>query len=212
MMGEYCPDNRRARLTNLMFCGFPPGAAFGGFLAAWMIPQFGWRSVLALGGTTPLILGHDNHAAGVSALHRRKVTAGGKNPRRAQANFRQCGRRKNVRMTEKASHAATSKNGLALVLSRPFLFGLVIFYALINWVPILLRAAGIDSRTATLISALYPLGRVGAVAFGALMDRFNPNRIIAAGYALTAITVVAIGQSVGNVGILMVSCSPVALS
>ncbi len=50
LMSEYCPDARRATLTNAMFCGFPLGAAFGGFLAAWMIPQFGWRSVLVLGG------------------------------------------------------------------------------------------------------------------------------------------------------------------
>jgi len=56
MMGEYCPDRRRATLINLMFCGFPLGAAFGGFLAAWMIPHFGWRSVLVLGGVAPLLL------------------------------------------------------------------------------------------------------------------------------------------------------------
>src|SRR4051794_17612271 len=56
LMSEYCPDGRRATLTNAMFCGFPLGAAFGGFIAAWMIPQWGWRSVLALGGTTPLVL------------------------------------------------------------------------------------------------------------------------------------------------------------
>src|SRR5713226_828644 len=56
LMSEYCPDGRRAMLTNGMFCGFPTGAAFGGFLAAWIIPQFGWRSVLVLGGTTPLVL------------------------------------------------------------------------------------------------------------------------------------------------------------
>src|SRR3954467_7280037 len=56
LMSEYCPDGRRATLTNAMFCGFPLGAAFGGFLAAWMIPQFGWRSVLILGGVVPLIL------------------------------------------------------------------------------------------------------------------------------------------------------------
>jgi MFS family permease len=31
-------------------------SAFGGFLAAWMIPHWGWRSVLVLGGTTPLVL------------------------------------------------------------------------------------------------------------------------------------------------------------
>src|SRR5215218_10137691 len=56
LMSEYCPDGRRATLTNAMFCGFPLGAAFGGFLAAWMIPQFGWRSVLILGGAVPLVL------------------------------------------------------------------------------------------------------------------------------------------------------------
>ena len=56
MMSEYCPSARRAMLTNAMFCGFPLGAAFGGFLAAWMIPHFGWRSVLVLGGVAPLVL------------------------------------------------------------------------------------------------------------------------------------------------------------
>src|SRR5258705_8325198 len=29
LMSEYCPDSRRATLTNAMFCGFPLGAAFG---------------------------------------------------------------------------------------------------------------------------------------------------------------------------------------
>src|SRR6185295_6431023 len=56
LMSEYCPARVRATLTNAMFCGFPLGAAFGGFLAAWMIPQWGWRSVLQLGGVTPLAL------------------------------------------------------------------------------------------------------------------------------------------------------------
>lgn len=56
LMSEYCPDQRRATLTNAMFCGFPLGAALGGFLAAWMIPQWGWRSVLMLGGAVPVVL------------------------------------------------------------------------------------------------------------------------------------------------------------
>ncbi len=81
--------------------------------------------------------------------------------------------------------------------------GLVIFYALINWMPILFKDAGMTPRTATLISALFPLGGVGAVLFGFLMDRFNANRIIAAGYALTAACVYAIGQAIGDVGWLM---------
>jgi AAHS family 4-hydroxybenzoate transporter-like MFS transporter len=57
LMSEYCPSRLRATLTNAMFCGFPLGAACGGFLAAWLIPQFGWRSVLVFGGVMPLVLG-----------------------------------------------------------------------------------------------------------------------------------------------------------
>jgi MFS transporter, AAHS family, 4-hydroxybenzoate transporter len=34
MMSEFCPDKQRATMTNAMFCGFPLGAALGGFLAA----------------------------------------------------------------------------------------------------------------------------------------------------------------------------------
>src|SRR5579864_1290676 len=56
MMSEYCPQRLRATMTNMMFCGFPLGAACGGFLAAWMIPHFGWRSVLQIGGAAPLLL------------------------------------------------------------------------------------------------------------------------------------------------------------
>jgi AAHS family 4-hydroxybenzoate transporter-like MFS transporter len=217
MMSEYCPDNRRATLTNLMFCGFPLGAAFGGFLAAWMIPLFGWRSVLILGGVAPLLL----VALMLMALPEsvRYLVAKGKPVEKIRAALvrisSSAARVSSFVMTESAAHAATTKNGLALVLSRPFLIGslmlwlayfmgLVVFYALVNWMPILLKDAGMNPRTATLISALFPLGGVGAVAFGILMDRFNPNRIIAIGYALTALAVYAIGQSIGHVGLLVV--------
>ena len=49
LMSEYCPERRRATLTNAMFCGFPLGAALGGFLAAWMIPQLGLSQRVGLG-------------------------------------------------------------------------------------------------------------------------------------------------------------------
>ena len=54
--------------------------------------------------------------------------------------------------------------------------------------------------TAALIAALFPLGGVGAILFGWLMDRFNANKIIAVGFALTAVAVFAIGQAAGSLG------------
>jgi AAHS family 4-hydroxybenzoate transporter-like MFS transporter len=78
--------------------------------------------------------------------------------------------------------------------------GLVIFYALINWMPILFRDAGVEPRSATLISALFPLGGCGAILFGWLMDRFNADKIIAFGFVVTAALVYVIGRAAGNVG------------
>ena len=74
-----------------------------------------------------------------------------------------------------------------------------------NWMPVLFKEAGLDPKTGTLVAALFPLGGVGAVLFGWLMDRFNANRIIAIGYALTAASIWWIGQTAGHLGWLVVA-------
>jgi AAHS family 4-hydroxybenzoate transporter-like MFS transporter len=216
LMSEYCPDRRRATLTNAMFCGFPLGAAFGGFLAAWMIPIWGWRSVLLLGGTVPLVLlvllvvflpeSVRYMVANSQPVERIRAVLARISASAAQASA--------FVMTESAK-ATGAKSGAGVVLSPvyrvgsamlwlAYFMGLVIFYALINWMPILFKDAGLDAKDATLISALFPLGGVGAIFFGWLMDRFNANRIIAVGYAATAVAVYAIGQTAGNLGMLVV--------
>ncbi len=215
LMSEYCPDRLRATLTNAMFCGFPLGAAFGGFLAAWLIPQFGWRSVLALGGIAPLVLALAMLAMLPESV--RFMVARARPVDKIRATL--------ARISASASEVAsfslsesrpssTGKAGIALVLSRQYLvgsvmlwltyfMGLVIFYALINWMPILFKDAGVEPRSATLIAALFPLGGCGAVLFGWLMDRFNGNKIIALGYLVTAALIWLIGQAAGNVGSLV---------
>src|SRR6202521_1115726 len=56
MTSEFNPRRRRATMVMIMFCGFSLGAALGGFLAAALIPLFGWRSVFVVGGLAPLAL------------------------------------------------------------------------------------------------------------------------------------------------------------
>ena len=214
LMSEYCPDQRRATLTNAMFCGFPLGAACGGFLAAWMIPVWGWRSVLVLGGVAPLALAVLLLLLLPESL--RYMVAEGWPAERIRRVLR--------RISEKAADATSftmhekvetqARSSIGVVLSRPYIvgsvmlwvayfMGLVIFYALNNWMPILFRDAGLDPRTATLIAALFPLGGVGAIFSGWLMDRFSGNKVIAVCFALTALAVFAIGRAAGSVGLLV---------
>ena len=55
-MSEYAPRRKRALLSTLMFCGFSLGSAASGFVASHIIPAFGWRSLLVVGGALPVVL------------------------------------------------------------------------------------------------------------------------------------------------------------
>ncbi len=215
LMSEFCPDRKRALLTNAMFCGFPLGAALGGFLAAWMIPLWGWRSVLLLGGLAPLLAGLLIILLLPESV--RFLVARGAGHDRIRAILRHVSPSADAAhafVTREAAPADQAGGGMQVILSRPYVvgtlmlwltyfMGLMIFYALINWMPLLLRDAGLSAKDATLVSALFPLGGVGAVLAGWLMDRYDANAVIAACFALTAATIFAIGRSAHDLALLM---------
>ncbi len=213
LISEYCPDKKRSMITNAMFCAFPLGAACGGFLAAEMIPVFGWRSVLQLGGIAPLLLVIILIIALPESI-RLMVTKNASLTKIRALMTRVSPKAANATGFSMAEPASAYKNGAAIVVSPKFavgtfmlwltyFMGLVIFYGLISWMPILFKDAGIDPKQATLISALFPLGGVGAILSGWLMYKYNANWTVAIIYALTATFIYFIGQSIGSLGFLM---------
>jgi MFS transporter, AAHS family, 4-hydroxybenzoate transporter len=217
IVSEFSPDSRRSTLTNLMNCAFPLGTAFGGFLAAWLIPQFGWRSVLIAGGVAPLLLSVWLYAKMPESL--RFMVARGYAAEKIRAVLKNISTASlNLDAPTPANHTPIrpQQGGVSIVLSRTyilgtlmlwiaFFMGLVIIYGVVNWMPVLLRNAGLSPTYATLISTLFPLGGFGAILSGVLMDRFNPTRVIAICYALTAVCIYFIGQTVGNIALLVVT-------
>lgn len=215
VMSEFCPHRRRALIVNMTFCGFALGAALGGFLAAWMIPLFGWRGVLLFGGGVPLILSVILLLALPESI-RYMVTK--RHPvekiRAVLTRINSAAQFATGFKLEESAGQDRNRNGIQVVLSRShilgsvmlwvcYFMGLVIFYGLANWMPILFKDAGIGPQRAALISALFPLGGVGTILCGFLMDRFNADRVIAACFGFGAISVYAIGQAVGTTGLLM---------
>jgi len=57
LVGEYTPKRLRVLMVLVVTNGFNVGAVIGGFLSAWMVQDFGWRSVFYVGGTIPLVIG-----------------------------------------------------------------------------------------------------------------------------------------------------------
>ncbi|HCU0896479.1 TPA: MFS transporter, partial [Serratia marcescens] len=81
-----------------------------------------------------------------------------------------------------------------LMLCLTYFMGLMIFYLLTSWLPLLLRETGASVTQASLITALFPLGGgLGVLIIGWLMDRMNPHKVVAVGYLLTGLFVGIIG-------------------
>jgi len=211
IMSEFSPNSRRATLTNLMCCGFPLGTALGGFFSAWLIPRSGWQSVFLVGGVAPLVLSLLLYRALPESLRYKPANEYTAEMTQAKLVGTAVNPTKGKVLARRYQPSATDRQiGIRVVLSRSyiigsfmlwiaFFMGLIIFYGSVNWMPVLLRQAGLDPERAMLVSTLFPLGGIGAVLSGLFMDRFIAARVIAVCYALTAVSIYFIGQTVGNI-------------
>lgn len=206
LMSEYAPERRRALLVNLMFVGFPIGSSMGGFISAWMIPHYGWQSVLILGGVMPLVLAvvlifllpesarylavKNKSQQQISGILRRIAPL----PENTQFVLQEAGQVKD----QSALGVIFSPRYLVgtIMLCLTYFMGLLIFYLLTSWLPLLIRETGATLSQASVITALFPLGGgIGVLVLGALMDKINPNKVVAVGYLLTGVFVCLVGFS-----------------
>lgn len=209
LMSEYAPERRRALLVNLMFVGFPIGSSMGGFISAWLIPHYGWQSVLILGGVMPLALAvilvfllpesarylvvKNRSQQQIGAILRRIAPV----PDATHFVLHETGQVK-----EKSALGVIFSPRYALgtvMLCLTYFMGLLIFYLLTSWLPLLIRETGATLSQASIITALFPLGGgIGVLVLGALMDKFNPNKVVAVGWLLTGVFVCLVGFSTSS--------------
>jgi AAHS family 4-hydroxybenzoate transporter-like MFS transporter len=205
MTSEFSPHRRRATMVMIMFCGFSVGAALGGFLAAAMIPQFGWRSVFVVGGLAPLLL------APILALRlpesvRFLALTGHAHERVAQL----LGFIGPKAVFTPATQFVVHEPGLAgipvlhlfkagrtlvtLLLWVVFFMSLLDLYFLANWLPTVLNDLGASVSEAVAIGSMLQVGGVvGTLALGSIIDRFS-FRALALVYFIAVFAVGAIGQ------------------
>lgn len=180
-------------------------------VGSWPHGYFGWRSVLLVGGAAPLLLACAIAYWMPESL--RYLVAKGHPTQRIRAILNRMNGQQlpdGMRLVSSEATARASTGAVRAILSRPYavgstmlwvsyFMGLLIFYLLTSWMPILMKDVGLSIAHATMIAALFPLGGVpGTLAVGWLMDRMNPHAVVASAFALTGILIFAIGLSTGG--------------
>ncbi len=209
LTSEYCPARRRSLMITSMFCGFTLGSALGGIVASHMVPLYGWRSVLILGGGLPLLmlpvlfwwLPESARFLVVrrAASDRIEKILRHIAPMPASWNGR-------FELGESMAGSGPVQSPVRLILRgelslgtlllwASFFMSLLIIYLMTNWLPMLIKDTGLTLSQAALIGAMFQIGgTVGAVLLGSAMDRFDAWRVLTGAYLCGAVCLWAIGQ------------------
>jgi MFS transporter, AAHS family, 4-hydroxybenzoate transporter len=201
LTAEYAPDSRRASVVTAMYVGFPIGGSLGGLAAIPLIDAYGWQSVFIAGGVAPLLLMVAVARYLPESLQYDIVS--GANPERVGATLSriapdyayQRGDRFVVegRSLPRGSVAQLFAAGRAsgtLLLWIICCANLLVLYLLINWLPSILVQSGSTIAKANLGAVAFNAGGViGSLALGRLIDRREPQIVLALSYLITAIMI-----------------------
>lgn len=175
---EVSAPEKRASTAAAMFCGMPVGGGTSALLTQLLPPDFDWRILFIVGGVFPLILAPAIHLLLPETLTKRVDTA----PRKSffLALF------------------GEGRTPATLLLWLTFLPTLLILYLILNWLPSLVVANGLDRAVAPQASLAFNWASVvGALVFGKLVDRIDARVPLTVAYAGLIASLIALSMSHG---------------
>lgn len=199
LAAEYAPISKRPVAVKLTILCIPLGGMLGGFLAARILPSWGWRALYCVGGCAPLVLtllflvllpesprfltqseiGFDRLAAFLRrAGHSIDPGARFKLPERT--------------LDEKIGFHELFADGLAsdtIALHIAYFFFLGSVYLIFGWLPTLLTTNGLTIAAASNGLANYNLGGVaGVLIWAALTSALGSRRPLVGGAVACALS------------------------
>jgi AAHS family 4-hydroxybenzoate transporter-like MFS transporter len=217
LVGEYSPRRLRGPLMMIIGgVGFTGGAAIGGFIAAFLIPRFGWRSVLYFGGAVPLVIAAAMlvwlpESLQFLVVRRRSRDAIARWLRRidpsvpigADTEF----------IVQEASREGVpvvhlfreGRGSVTILLWIVNFMNLLNLYFLASWLPTVVRDAGHSASIAVLAGTVLQVGgTIGTVGLAWLIGRVGFMPVLSTSFGLACVTIAAIGQPGVSIAMLFV--------
>jgi MFS transporter, AAHS family, 4-hydroxybenzoate transporter len=206
---EFSPARLRATFVLAIYCGFSLGFVAAGAVAAWAIPEYGWRSMLWIGAVAPLIvaiLALIFLPESMDFLIRTKAQPESvwRVVRRVDSALPVQGPTQFVTEVVEQRSAVRSlfssgRGAGTLVIWIVFMLNLAEFYALQSWLPSILSNVGYSLNIVALATTMTTIGGiVAAFAIGPAMDRIGPYSSLSTVYLAGVLFVVLFGFSIGG--------------
>jgi AAHS family 4-hydroxybenzoate transporter-like MFS transporter len=219
LAAEFCPDRLRSTLVAPIGCALGGGGALGGFFASHLIGNYGWPSMLIVGGVLPLILLPVLLIGLPESIRYRVIKGKGQKNQDKLLKTMQAvapdvdfsGKQFVINEGVPASTPARGLFAPGLIGGTVFLWitafcCLLVVYFLGNWLPTLIIGTGIPLSRASMMTATYLTGNtLGAIFLGYYMDRRNPQYVLAIAFALAGIAMASFGHLIDQPALALVA-------
>jgi MFS transporter, AAHS family, 4-hydroxybenzoate transporter len=206
LVGEFSPKRSRVTLMMCITVGFTAGAAIGGFVARWMIPAFGWRSVFVFGGLVPLaiaiaMIGGLPESLQFLAVRRRRLDQLAKWLKKLDPGLAVDATTQYIAREESRSGVPfvhlfhDGRAAVTILLWIVNFMNLLNLYSLANWLPTVVTGMGYDQNTAVLVGTILQVGgTIGTFGLAWLISRAGFLPMLIATFALATISIALIGS------------------
>jgi AAHS family 4-hydroxybenzoate transporter-like MFS transporter len=216
LVGEYSPARSRVTAMMVVSNGFTLGAAFGGPIAAYLIPNYGWRGVFYFGAVTPLVIAVIMYfllpeSLQFLALRGRDKSQIARWLTRVDPTV-DAGPATEYVTPEKKKRGVPMiqlfHDGRALGTTMLWIvnfMNLLNLYFLSNWLPIVVSGAGYSNSIAVNSAAVLQVGGVvGTLVLSSFVYRFGFTPVLTLSFALACVSIAAIGQPYLSLALLFV--------
>ena len=206
LIGEYSPAGRRVTLMMNITVGFTAGGAVAGFVARWMIPQFGWQTVFLVGGAIPLVIAVAMltslpESLQFLAVRRRRLDQVARWLKQLDPAIRVDASTEYVAKEESKGgvpvvHLFNDRRALVTVLLWIVNFmNLLNLYSVSSWLPTVVNGMGYDQNTSVLVGTVpWVGGTIGTFGLAWIISRKGFTRTLTINYILATFSIALIGQ------------------
>lgn len=217
LVSEYAPQRSRSFWVGVVFSGYPCGAALGGFISSWVIPNLGWHNMLVLGGLMPLVLVPLLLAKLPESVSLLVIKQAPVDKIRRIVNRLSPKAGDGVQRFVVPTMRQQNGNALSSIVSKSYRFGtlmlwcayflaLFLHYLFSSWLPTLVKDGGYSVSDAAIVTSVFHAsGPIGALFMGWAMDRWGRFRVVVTGFILSAMVIFSIGHSLHYLGLLCLS-------
>jgi AAHS family 4-hydroxybenzoate transporter-like MFS transporter len=216
LASEYSPKPKLPIVVAMLFTGMPIGGWLCGLLSSVLIPTWGWRWVLYIGGIVPLAIALILIVALPESV--RFLVVRGKDTQKVRRILDRVSRRFSSGQIELSSrsdeqprrgvpvkHLFTEGRALGTIfLWIPNFLNLLLLYFINSWLPALLRESGMSVSRGVTAAAFVSFGGVFAcLAEGFLLNRAGAHRTLVTEFVLAGLLIAGLSYLLHPFGLAL---------